>query len=181
MTQQISGPPAQLPQRPPLKGIPGATKAMMDFVQVVRLYLRDYAELNRLISGEETSDRMIAWAINDAVSDFNATPHFTAYTLDQLLQRNLHHLILRMTAINIIESVGLLQTRNHLNYSTGGINVGINDKTPLLMQWLQYFKSTTEQKKTQVKVALNVESILWAGETGVFSRYWAVNSTYLSY
>ena len=48
------------------------------------------------------------------------------------------------TVVALIESVGLLQTRNHLNYSTGGINVGTNDKTPLLMQWLQYYRSFTE-------------------------------------
>ena len=180
MTQQVIGTPPPT-TTPSLNGLPGVTQAMQSFVQVVRLFLRDYAELNRLISGEETSDRMIAWAVNDAVSDFNATPHFTAFTLDQLLQRNLQHLVLRMTAINIIESVGLLQTRNHLNYSTGGINVGINDKTPLLMEWLRYFKASTDQKKAQIKVALNIESILGAGQTGVFSEYWAVNSTYLFY
>jgi hypothetical protein len=89
--------------------------------------------------------------------------------------------MMRMTVEAIIESVGMLQTRNHINYSTGGINVGVNDKTPLLMNWLQYFKGYTEQRKQQVKVALNVESILGSGQVGIHSEYWAVNATYLSY
>ncbi len=164
-----------------LQGIPGVTQTTQNFVQMVRLYLRDYSELNRLIAGEETSDRMIAWAVLDAVSDFNGTPHFTGLSLDDLLSRNLQHLLLRMTTISIIESVGLLQTRNHINYSTGGMNVGINDKTPLLMNWLQYFKGYTEQLKQRVKVAMNIESILGPGEVGVHSEYWAINATYLSY
>lgn len=164
-----------------LAGIPGVSQTTRSFVQMVRLYLRDYAELNRLIAGEETSDRMIAWAVADAVSNFNMTPNFTSLSLDDLLQKNLHHLMLRLTVIAILESVGLLQTRNHINYSTGGINVGINDKTPLIMQWLQYYQGYTEQMKQRVKVAMNVESILDAGQAGVFSEYWAVNSTYLSY
>jgi hypothetical protein len=164
-----------------LDSIPGVTVTTRKFVQMVRLYLRDFSELNRLIKGEETNDRMILWAVKDAVSDFNGTPQFTNFTLDSLLDMNLQHLMLRLTVISIIESVGLLQTRNHINYSTGGINVGVNDKTGMLMNWLQYFKSTTEQKKQQVKVAINVESILGAGERGVHSEYWAVNSTYLSY
>ncbi len=149
---------------------------------MTRLYLRDFSELNRLIKGEETSDRMILWAIQDALSDFNGTPPLIGtYSLDDMLARNQHNLMLRLTVIAIIESVGLLQTRNHINYSTGGINVGLNDKTPLLMNWLQYFKSTIEQKKTQLKVALNIEGILGSGHQGVHSEYWAINSTYLSY
>ncbi len=86
-----------------------------------------------------------------------------------------------MTGISLIEQVGLLQTRNHINYSTGGMNVGVNDKTPLLMNWLQYFKSFTDQRKQHVKVALNIEGILGPSNSGVFSEYWAVNATYAQY
>ena len=161
--------------------IPGVSTTTRKFVQMVRLYLRDFSELNRLIKGEETSDRMILWAVKDAVSLFNGTPNLTNFTLEELLQRNQQHLMLRLTVISVIESVGLLQTRNHINYSTGGINVGVNDKTPMLMNWLQYFKSTTQQQMQSTKVALNVESILGAGEVGAHSEYWSTNSSYLSY
>lgn len=164
-----------------LQGIPGMTDNFRSFVQMVRLYMRDFPELNRIVSGEESSDRQIAWAVMDALADFNGTPHFTSMTLDELLQRQQHSLLLRMTVVSLIESVGLLQTRNHLNYSTGGTNVGINDKTPLLMNWLQYYKSYTDQLKQRVKVALNVESILGSSNSGVHSEYWYINSTYAAY
>ncbi len=164
-----------------LQGFPGMSQTFQDFVQMVRLFTRDFPELNRIVKGQESSDRQIAWAVLDAVADFNGTPHFTGLTLDDLLCRNQHHLLLRMTTISLIESVGLLQTRNHINYSNGGINVGVNDKTPMLMNWLQYFKSTTEQMKQRVKVALNIEGILGPGNSGVFSEYWAVNATYVAY
>jgi hypothetical protein len=164
-----------------LEGIPNMSKEFRDFVQVVRSYTRDYPELNRLIRGEESTDRQIAWSILDAVADFNGTPPITLYRLDFLLQRQQHALLLRMTTCTLIESVGLLQTRNHLNYSDGGINVGVNDKTPLLMQWLNVFKSTTEQMKQRVKVALNIESILGPGNAGVHSELWAINSTYVGF
>jgi hypothetical protein len=124
---------------------------------------------------------MIAWAVLDAMSDFNGTPPLGSISLEDLLQRQQHHLLLRMTVESLIESVGLLQTRNHINYSNGGINVGVNDKTPLLMNWLQYFKSTTEQQKQRVKVAMNIEQILGPNNPGVHSELWAVNATYLSY
>lgn len=146
---------------------------------MVRSHARDLPELNRLVRGVESTDRQIAWAIVDAVSEFNGTPHFTSFSLDELLHKGQYSLMLRLTLISLIESVALLQTRNHLNYSDGGISVGVNDKTPMLMNWLNLFKSETQQKLQRVKVAINIESVL--GEPGVHSEYWAVNSTYIGF
>jgi len=165
-----------------LDGLPFVTPVMRSFVAEVRLYMRDFPELNRIVRGEETNDRQIAWSVLDAMSDFNGTPHLTNYTLDDLLQvANCQALLRRMTVISILESVALLQIRNHINYSTGGINVGVNDKAPLLMQWLQYYKSTTEQMKQRVKVALNIQGILGPSHSGVHSEIWSVNGTYAAY
>ncbi len=164
-----------------LQGIVGMTDSMRSFIQMVRLFTRDFVELNRLIKGEESTDRMIAWAVLDALSNFNGTPHFTTLSLDDLLSKQQTYLLLRLTTEALIESVGLLQTRNHINYSNGGINVGVNDKTSMLMNWLQYFRATTAQRVQQVKVAINIEGILGPSNTGVHSELWAVNATYLSY
>jgi hypothetical protein len=118
----------------------------------------------------------------DALSDFNGTPPFLGrFSIEHLMQRDQTFLLLRMTAISLIESVALLQTRNHINYSTGGINVGVNDKTPLLMGWLKYFKSFTDQRKQHVKAAMNIEGILGPSNSGVFSEYWVVNATYAQF
>ena len=162
-----------------LEGIPGMSKTFVNFVHVVRSFCRDFPEVNRLVRGVESSDRQIAWAVADALDDFNGTPHITDYSLDNLLQRHQSHLLVRMTAINLIESVALLQTRNHLNYSDGGLNVGVNDKTNMLMSWLQLFKNEVEQKKTRVKLAFNIEEAL--SSYGVHSEYWATNTTYAAY
>jgi hypothetical protein len=165
-----------------LQAIPGATPAMQAFVQQVRLYLRDFPELNRLTAGEETSDRMIAWATLDALSAFSGTPPFIGtFSLEDLLQNNQMHLLTRMTVEAIIESVALLQTRNHINYSTGGINVGVNDKTPLLMSHLQYYKAYTSQMLQHVKVALNIANILGPSQSGVYSEYFRIHASYMSY
>jgi hypothetical protein len=154
---------------------------MQAFVQVVRDYMRDHAELNRLIAGQESNDRLVAWAVLDALSVFNGPPHLTSLSLEELLGRNQHSLMLRLTVITLLESVGLLQTRNHINYSNGGLNVGVNDKTPLILQWLQYYQASTKQMMSRVKVALNIEGILGSGNSGVHSELWAVNATYLAY
>ncbi len=164
-----------------LQGVQLASPTMTSFVQVVRQYLRDHPMLNRLVAGEESSDRIIQWSVLDAIDDFNGTPPFTRFSLEDLLEKQQSALLLRMTVISVMESVGLLQTRNHLNYSNGGVNVGVNDKTPLIMQWLQYYKGFTDQRKQQVKVALNIESILGPGNRGVHSELWSINASYLSY
>jgi hypothetical protein len=164
-----------------LAGIQGMSPTLRSFVPVVRGYLRDQPELNRLIAGVESGDRFIAWSVLDALSWFNGTPHLTIFSIDDMFSRQQQYLLLRMTTVTILESVGQLQTRNHINYSNGGLNVGVNDKTPMIMNWLQYYRSTLDQKIQQVKVAMNIESILGPEHIGVHSELFAVNSSYLQY
>lgn len=157
--------------------IPGLSKQFNAFIHMMRLWMRDYPQLNRLISGVEHSNRLIAWGVLDFVSDFSQTPpHLGSYTIDQILDLGYSSLARRGTAIALIESVGLLQTRNQLNFSDGGINVGISDKTPQLMQWLNMFQSKYEQDKTKIKIALNINGIM--GAAGVHSEYYFINGFY---
>ncbi len=48
-----------------------------NFAQEVREFIRDFPELNRLISGEETSNRLITYCAHLAVDRYNtnAAPH----------------------------------------------------------------------------------------------------------
>lgn len=156
--------------------IPSASKRMNEIVAMIRLYLRDFPELNRLIAGEETSDRMIAWAVVDTLDDFNTTPPFLgSYALTNFPSLSL---LREGTVIRILESVGLLQTRNQLSYSDGGITVGISDKSPLLFQWISMFRGSYEQKKTRMKASLNIEYAM--SGAGVFSEYFVINGIYFS-
>lgn len=143
---------------------------------MVRLYLRDFPELNRLIDGEETSNRMIAWAVADTLDDWNTTPPFIG---DASLENFPSLSLLREgTVILVLESVGLLQTRNQLSYSDGGISVQVSNKAPLLLQWIQLFRGSYERKKDRMKASMNIEQGM-AG-TGTFSEYFVINGIYLS-
>ena len=154
--------------------------SMQSFVVLVRDYLRDHPELNRLTDGEESSDRMIAWAICDAVSQFNGTPHLTRYTFDELMRLSQQHLLMRMTVVAILESVMLLQNRNNLSYTAGGTSVAVSDKAPMLNSFTRYYKASTDQLLQRVKVSLNISEAL-DDATGVPSELWVVNSSYLPY
>ena len=155
--------------------VPSHDVALEQFIGAVRLFLRDYAQLNRLIAGEEHSDRMIAWAVIDALDDFNSTPPVSNYTLTNFPSMSI---LLRGTAINLLQSVGLLMTRNHLTFSDGGLQVGVSDKTPLIQSWIQMFSNMYEEKKQRLKIALNIEGG-WGG--GVHSEYAWVNGFYGGY
>ena len=143
------------------------------FIHTVRLYLRDYPQLNRLVKGEESSDRMIAWAIMDFLSDFAGTPPpIGYYPLEDLLAQHQQALALRGTVIALLESVSILQARNHLNFSDGGLSVGVSDKAPLLLQIRSQLIQKYEQQKVQVKVALNIANAWGVGE---HSEYYSIN------
>lgn len=163
-----------------IEALPGVTPTFKNFVEYVRTFMRDFGELNRLVRGEESNDRQIAFAVVDALEDFNGSPPFTSLSLETLLhQYHQSSLLCRMSACVVVESVGLLQTRNQVNYSAGGTNLGVNDKTPLLMQWYKLFKNETEQKKMRAKVAMNIQNALMPA--GVHSELFAVNATYAAF
>jgi hypothetical protein len=167
MTAQLQG----------LSGIPGVSEVFNAFIQTVRLFMRDYPQLNRLTRGEESSDRMIAWAILDFLSDFSTTPPpLGRFTLDDLFEKGYQHLALRGTVTALLQSVGLLTTRNSLAFTDGGISVNL-DKTPQIMGWTRDFMSKYEQLKVQVKVAMNIEQLLGTTQ-GVFSEFYFVNGWY---
>lgn len=156
--------------------LPSYQQTMEQLVSMMRLYLRDYPHLNRLIDGEETSDRMIAWAILDAVQDFNTTPPFVgSISINALVSIPL----LRDKVIcTILESLYILQTRNQVNYSDGGISFSISDKGQSLYAFIQLLQQRYDMKVAKMKAALNVEMAM-TGE-GVLSEYFVINGLYFN-
>lgn len=168
MTAQLQG----------LSGIPGVSDTFNSFIQTVRFFMRDHPQLNRLIKGEESSDRMIAWAILDFLSDFaGSPPNLGYYSLDQLFEMHYQSFALRGTTVALLQSVGILQTRNFLQFSDGGISVNASDKAPMWMQWIQAFQNKYEQEKVARKVSLNIAQLLGTF-TGSHSEYFFVNGWY---
>lgn len=156
--------------------LPSYQRTMEQLVSMMRLYLRDYPHLNRLIEGEETSDRMIAWAILDAIQDFNTTPPFIGNIgIDSLVSVPM----LRDKVIcTILESLYILQTRNQVNYSDGGISFSISDKGQALYAFIQLLNQRYDMRVAKMKAALNVEMAM-TGE-GVLSEYFVINGLYFN-
>jgi len=163
---------------PETSNIPGASHEFNQYVATIRLFLRDFEELNRLVEGEESSDRMIAWAIIDAIEEFNGTPPLIGtYTFSDLITNQQASLLRKGSIYNLLMSVGMLQTRNQLSFSDGGLNVQVSDKTPLLQSWMQILRGQWERGMQRVKMAWNIESLL-GGPSGVHSEYFALSGYY---
>lgn len=153
-----------------------SSPAFESHIQSVRLFMRDFAPLNLLIRGEESSDRMIAWATVDFLSDFNGTPPFSAYSLDDLISMQLQSMCVRGTVISLMQSLMIFYARNNLPFTDGGLQVHINDKAPVILQMSGLLQSSFEQTKRMVKTAINVESIMDSGPSGVHSDYAAMSA-----
>ena len=133
------------------------TRVMKEVIQLVRMYLRDYPELNRLVAGVESDSRFIAWAINDAIDDWNITPP-VLYSVRSVADHPAISLLVRRAAIALLESVAILQIRNHLSYSDGqGATVNASDKAPMLQSMITMLERRYETAKTKVKIAINIE------------------------
>jgi len=78
----------------------------------------------------------------------------------------------------VLESVAILQTRNQMQYSDGGISVSVSDKAPMLIQFAQMFRNRYEQQKIRTKSSLNVEYAFEGG--GIESEYFVINGVYFS-
>lgn len=144
------------------------------FMQKIRRFMRDNPYLNRLTNGYESSDEDIMDAIEDAIDDFNHTPPFISkYSLSNPPPL---YILKRGVVICLLESVGLLNTRNSLQFSDGGITISTN-KTPEIQAWLSLFTNKYEQKKRDWKTSVNIEDAL--GIASVSSEYTLVNTAAL--
>ena len=135
------------------------------FVELVRKFLRDHPILNKLIKGNETNNTQIRTHLEDALDDWNTTPPILApVTFDTHPSRRL---LIRSAVIETLTSAGILQSRNRLQYSDGGITVQVSDKAAEYQSWISLLVNDYERKKERLKKSQNLE----LGYGGIHSEY----------
>lgn len=135
------------------------------FLGQVRDYLRDFPELNALLDGYETSDALLSLCADLAADDFSVTmPPVGQYTVETFPSL---YLLLMGTVIQVLRSAGILQARNNLNYSDGGLTVATSDKAPIYMSYAQWLMQEYEKKKRSYKISINAAG----GYGGIRSEY----------
>jgi hypothetical protein len=131
------------------------------FAQEVRAYIRDFPELNRLISGEESSNRMIAYCAHLAVDEFNTTPPLIG--MSDISNFPSRSILLQLTLVHLLTSVGILHSRNRFSYNDGGYSVETEQQETLYQRWIQLFRSQLQPRIQQLKVARNIQGGWGAG------------------
>ena len=135
----------------------------------IRSFIRDVPAANALLGTQETPDILIDFCIDLALDDFNTSPPLIgSYNMKNHPSQS----ILMIGAIIwILKSAGLQQSRNQLDYASGGITVAASNKTPLYQSWLSIFMQEYEAKKANLKKSINAEQAYG----GVESEYMSVN------
>lgn len=145
----------------------------IDFLQ---LYMNDNENLNRLIKKKELNPAQYELAVIMAVEDFNQTAPVTQYSLADWPSLKL---LLQGAAIQFLTMAGILQSRNRLNYSAGGVSISVSDKAQEYQSWLQWFVNDYENKKLNYKKFANIDALLGDGDgSGVNSEYNALYGYY---
>jgi len=141
---------------------------MNKLIQVIRAYLKDFPELNRLVAGHEFSDATISLAIMDAVDDFNVDSPLAPCSVESFPGVSL----LRLGATKfLLESASFLQTRNHLTYSDGqGVQVNSSDRGPVYLNIVQKLSQEWEVKKQRMIVKLNIKGMMGSGVYSDFAQ-----------
>jgi len=134
----------------------------------LRIFIRDFADLNRLLKFEEENrNENLDLYLNMSLGYLNALPPPTGnYFIDTF---PIPSLLIHQAAIECLISNGILQARNELTYSNGGISVKIPDKNRYTTALDQLMKRTSVELDAFIKqkVGLNIDG----GWGGVFSPY----------
>jgi len=136
---------------------------------MLRKFLRDIDELNKLLDRKETSDNQLELALDMALDDWNMTPP-PLYLVDYTNFPS-PNMLIRGATIQVLTSAGILYSRNKLDYSDGGITVRVSDQAQEYMAWLNMISNDYERKKLELKKAINL-AMCWGN---VYSEYSQIN------
>jgi hypothetical protein len=133
---------------------PGIRKSKEDLRKMLRAFLGDTPEDNKLIPDEELSDDKLDLALELALDEYNHFPPFENRTWENLPSLVI---IIHGGAIQALIMAGIVQNRNYLNFSDGGIQEVISDKGPAYQSWIQMLLSKYREESLGLKTSLNME------------------------
>ena len=131
----------------------------------LRLFMNDTPELNRLIRTEEGTDAQYELAIELTIDNYNTVTPQTNYTTETFPSI---FILLHGAAIELLHMAGIMQSRNRLNYSSGGVSIAVSDKAADYRAWIDLFVREYEKKVFEMKINKNIE----AAYGGVHSEYY---------
>lgn len=134
--------------------------------EVLRVYLKDTPETNKLLGGKYENDPMaLQQCIWMALDDWNTTPPFINPT--SLAAHPAKSLLIKGAAIEALRSAGIWHSREHMPSSDGGTSADDHDKAGAYGGWIGNLQQEYQVGKLNVKKAINMASAFG----GYFSEY----------
>jgi hypothetical protein len=137
-----------------ITGITDITDAeLVEFIECVRLMMRDYGVNNHLLKKVQFEDKDINRAIELTVSQWNSTPPVSNATWRHIPE---HTLFLGATRW-LMQAESFLQVRNQISVQTDGLGVvGLDDKYQLYYNQMQDLRNEFKQETQERKYANNI-------------------------
>lgn len=138
-------------------------------IRVLRSYLRDDSTENSLIDGSENDKERLLLCLVLAVDDFNksVTP-ITSYTLERFPSLTL---LLEGAAIQSLRQAIFKYIRNSLQYSDGGVNISLMEKSTEYENVLRRMSERYYSRVQKVKEALNLEACYGGTDSEYMNLY----------
>lgn len=139
-------------------------------IDLLRMFLNDLEDVNRLLRVEELPDEKLSTAIKLAIDEFNTTPPLV-YNVNIAEQFPSMAMLMHGASIYCLKMAGLMHLRNQLSYNDGGIQVAINEKEAQYRQWYSDYRNEWRMWVKEWKVSRNYEDSL--GEVrSEYSNVW---------
>ncbi len=141
---------------------PAELASLRQAVVLIRGHLRDYEELNRLVSGERHSDRSIAVAVLFAMDQVVTTPPLITAALT--LTTVPANLLITGAVAWLLRSDVTFSVDNRLTYqSSNGSAASVTDSLGPKQALYSALQQEFTAKVTQWKMAINLNSALAGG------------------
>lgn len=125
------------------------------YVTALRMFLRDTDDQNVLTCGKlESTDEELCLFLDMALDYFNRDIPYTCFAYENFPSK--HWLIFR-AAIESQFSIGILNTRNMLDYNDGGRSYRVFGKQQSNLSFISAMIAQTEQHKRAMKRNINAQ------------------------
>jgi len=132
----------------------GIRKTEDELVKLVRSFIGDTPEENRLVPDKELSDDKIRLALAMTLDTYNNTP---PYENVSYLNFPSLTLIIHGAVIQCLIMAGILQSRNYLQFNDGGISEVVSDRAAVYQSWIGNVIGAYREELSNIKISLNME------------------------
>lgn len=136
-------------------------------IDEIRLYIKDFAEDNRLLDGEEFTDIEIKLGMDLAISEYNMMP--PGSSVNRVTFPN-KALLMSGTLYKLFAGRAALLSRNTMNYSDGGISVPVEERAQLYTSLASMYQNDFVNGARMLKTAYNLEVLGWGGVRSDYSN-----------